>query len=193
MFCQNKFLSLHAQICLSVMESKYLIPVNGLAPGKTEFCWSVGKEFFEEFGNTEVLDADFIVRAEAEKSEGCVRIDCRAEGTVTVSCDRCLSDLVIGIEPHISLNVRHEGSEVADTDDEREEIILGEDEAFLDMAQIIYDYACLSLPMHRVHADRECDSSVADLIGGGEPVRTEEDKTGESPFAVLKGMFDKMN
>lgn len=170
------------------MESIYVIPVNGLAPGKTDFRWSVGKEFFEKFGNTEITGADLSVRAVAEKSGSHVRIDCDIEGILTVPCDRCLSDLDLHITPHVCLSVKHEGEETAE-EDGREVISLAPDDAFLDMSQVIYDYACLSLPMHRVHDEDGCDRSVADHIGIAD---RDEDRGREedgSPFAVLKGMF----
>ena len=173
------------------MESIYVIPVNGLTPGRTEFEWSVGREFFEEFGNTEVTDADLSVKAVAEKSGSYVGIDCDVEGVLTVPCDRCLSDLKIHIAPHIRLSVKHEGAEMAE-DDGREIVSLAPDDAFLDMSQIIYDYACLALPMHRVHKEGECDSSVADHIGVAAKEETGSDADeGGSPFAVLRGMFDE--
>ena len=101
---------------MASMESIYVIPVNGLTPGRTEFEWSVGREFFEEFGNTEVTDADLSVKAVAEKSGSYVGIDCDVEGVLTVPCDRCLSDLKIHIAPHIRLSVKHEGVETAEDD-----------------------------------------------------------------------------
>ena len=171
------------------MENIYVIPVNGLASGRTEFEWSVGKEFFEEFGNTEVTEADLSVNVVAEKSGSQVLIDCNMDGVLTVPCDRCLSDLKVHISPHFSLSVKHSGDEASADKDGREVVILTRDDAFLDMSQVIYDYACLALPLHRVHKDGECDSSVADRIGAlpGE----EEDTPDEgSPFAMLKGMFD---
>ena len=176
---------------MASMESIYVIPVNGLTPGRTEFEWSVGREFFEEFGNTEVTDADLSVKAVAEKSGSYVGIDCDVEGVLTVPCDRCLSDLKIHIAPHIRLSVKHEGAETAE-DDGREIVSLALDDAFLDMSQIIYDYACLALPMHRVHKEGECDSSVADHIGVAAKEETGSDADeGGSPFAVLRGMFDE--
>ena len=170
------------------MENIYVIPVNGLASGRTEFEWSVGKEFFEEFGNTEVTEADLSVNVVAEKSGSQVLIDCDMDGVLTVPCDRCLSDLKVHISPHFSLSVKHSGDEASADKDGREVLILTRDDAFLDMSQVIYDYACLSIPLHKVHADGECDPEVTAHLG------TREDVPGEfvgeeNPFAALKDML----
>ena len=39
------------------MDNKFIIPINGLAAGENRFSWQAGKEFFEGYDNTEVIDA----------------------------------------------------------------------------------------------------------------------------------------
>lgn len=170
------------------MENKYLIPVNGLAPGKTEYAWSVGKEFFEEFDNTEVLDADLLVKVVVEKSGRHIVFDCNISGVITVSCDRCLADLGIPVDTQAGFSVRYEGQD-SGAEAEREVISLSENDAELDLRQIIYDYACLALPMQRVHPEGECDPEVTKYIGGQRTVSS-DDGVEVSPFATLNGMFD---
>ena len=43
-----------------------IIPLNGLPAGKTRFSWQAGKEFFAEFDNSDILDADLSVEAIVE-------------------------------------------------------------------------------------------------------------------------------
>ena len=50
------------------MGENFFIPLRGLANGQTDFSWKTGKEFFESFENTEVLDAELDVSVVAEKS-----------------------------------------------------------------------------------------------------------------------------
>ena len=114
-----------------------------------------------------------------------VPVNCDMKGFLTVACDRCLSDLKIPIEPHIRLSVKYEGQELPADDNEREVISLPSDDADLDLSQIIYDYACLAIPMHRVHPEGECDSVMTGYIGKNDRA----DDT-SSPFDSLKGMFD---
>ena len=49
------------------MDVKLEIPLNGLTCGQTRFCWQVGKEFFESFGNSEIFDAALEVEALVSK------------------------------------------------------------------------------------------------------------------------------
>ena len=68
-------------------------------------------------------------------------------------------------------------------------IFVKEDEAELDMSQIIYDYACLALPMQRVHEDGECDPEAMKYYGGPSEDEDQEQEEGTSPFAALKDIF----
>lgn len=172
-------------------DSLFLIPLNGLAQGRTVRGLRVGKEFFESFDNAEILDAELDVTIETEKSGSYTGIDCRICGNVTVPCDRCLDPLVIPLDAEAKLSVKfgagEDGKEDDDMQDDREIIWLPEDEAELDMAQIIYDYVCLSLPAVRFHPEGGCNADVLRHLGGESADRDTDE--GGSPFSVLKGLF----
>ena len=64
MIYQKICLPLHAQIYLGNMErNDFLIPLNGLASGKTVYRWTAGREFFDGFGNSDILDASLEIAA----------------------------------------------------------------------------------------------------------------------------------
>jgi len=183
---------LRAQIYLWVgMNDKFTIPLNGLAVGKSEFFQHAGKEFFESFGNDEILDADLRIRILVEKSGRYIGVDCDMEGQVTVECDRCLDMLEMPVDARVRLSVKFGDEDVSqvDQDGEREVIFVKEDDAELDMDQIVYDYACLALPMQRTHAPGECNPDAMKYFN----VTEGDDSSGESgdanPFAALKDMF----
>ena len=168
-------------------KTDFLIPLNGLAAGKTLYRWTAGKEFFEEFENSDILDAALAVEAEAEKSGHYIGVDFHISGDLTVECDRCLGDLVIPVDSVGRLSVKF-GDEAGGTfqaeEDGHEVVVVPEVESDLDLRQIIYDYACLALPMSRVHAERECDPEVISRLGCRQA--PEESENTVSPFAVLK-------
>lgn len=185
------------QIYLLDMIEELKIPLNGLSAGKKQYSWHVGKEFFAEFGDTGVLDADVRADVTIEKSGSYTGLDCQLEGTLTVPCDRCLEDLVLPVSELVRMSVKFgpepvENQAVLGEEGERETIYLPEDEAVLDMAQIIYDYSMLALPLQRVHAEGECNPDTVRWLSGeadavGQAGTAEE---GNNPFAALKGLFD---
>ena len=171
------------------MNNGFIIPLNGLATGKNEFSWKVGKEFFENFGNSEILDAEIDVQVTVEKSGRYVGVDCEAFGDVVVECDRCLDELELPVEVEILLSVKYGEEESSEEPHpgEREVIFVPETEAELDMSQIIYDYVCLSLPLQRVHDEGECNPEAIRHLNA-EVVATDKDEA-NNPFASLKSLL----
>ena len=179
------------------MTEEFIIPLNGLKPGKTVFSWHVGADFFREFGNEDILDANLEVRTTVEKSGTYIGIDCNINGMLTVPCDRCMDDVSLPVTSDARLSVKF-GSEPTAADeivvsDEREVVYLPEDEAEMDMSQIIYDFAYLSLPMQRVHKNGECNPNALKYLSsaGGKYSEKTDTSSGNNPFAVLKGLMDE--
>jgi len=134
--------------------------LNGLAAAQTTFEWSAGGEFFESFGNPDVLGAELHVSVRAQKSGSFTGIECRAFGTVTVPCDRCFDPLDLAFDCSFALSVKF-GPEFGRTDaEDREIVMLPYGEADLDLAQFVYDYVWTSLPMQRVHPEGECNEEA---------------------------------
>ncbi len=182
---------MRAQFYLRVsMDDKFIIPLNGLAVGKNEFRWQAGKEFFEAFENTEILDAELDVSVIVEKSGRYFGVDCEIDGSVTVTCDRCMEDLEIPVGTDIMLSVKFGNEETSENhqEGEREIVFVPEGDAEYDMSQIIYDYVCLALPMQRLHEEGECNPEAMKYLSGREDVDTEAIEK-NNPFAALKGMI----
>ena len=134
-----------------IIEKNYLtlqpfeIPLKVLREGSNHFEWSVGKEFFEAFGNEEILAAELQVEATVYNHNYDFEVESKIDGSVTVACDRCLDPLEIPV--HTSF-----------TDDE-----LTAEQA-LDLSQDVYDYVCTALPMIRVHPEDECNQEVTKYL-----------------------------
>lgn len=178
------------------MENFLLVALNGLPSGKTVFEGRLGKEFFVEFGNAEILDADVRTTVTVDKSGSYIGIDIVLEGNVTVECDRCLEDLVLPVSRTVLLEVKFgEGQTQEQQDGEREVLYLSQDNTELDLSQTAYDYVCLSLPLQRHHGEGECNpEALKHLCGfgndGGTPASSPENSS-DSPFAALKGLFSE--
>ncbi len=182
---------MRAQFYLRVsMDDKFIIPLNGLAAGKNEFSWQAGKEFFEAFENTEILDAELDVSVIVEKSGRYFGVDCEIDGSVTVTCDRCLEDLEMPVGTDVMLSVKFGDEETSEDhqEGEREIIFVPEGDADFDMSQIIYDYVCLALPMQRHHEDGGCNPETMKYLAEGNPVGAEV-KEENNPFAALKDLM----
>ena len=173
------------------MNENFIIPLNGLTAGKNEFFLHAGKEFFDSFENEEIFDADLQIRILVEKSGRYIGVDCDIEGYLTVECDRCLDMVEMPIDEQVRLSVKfgeQEDSEMSQ-DAEREVIFVKNDDAQLDMSQIVYDYSCLALPMQRTHEDGECNPDAMKYYGTSEASDVQSEDETLNPFATLKNMF----
>ena len=173
------------------MNENFIIPLNGLTAGKNEFFLHAGKEFFDSFENEEIFDADLQIRILVEKSGRYIGVDCDIEGYLTVECDRCLDMVEMPIDEQVRLSVKfgeQEDSEMSQ-DAEREVIFVKTDDAQLDMSQIVYDYACLALPMQRTHEEGDCNPDTMKYYSNAESDEIVSDDEAVNPFASLKDMF----
>ena len=122
--------------------------------GKT-FEYEIGNDFFAEIGG--LVQRGNIHTTVVCLSAGSVyKFRIHSIGTVIVPCDRCLSDLELRIETADDLNVKL-GSEYADDGDC---VIVPESEGYLDLAQFIYEFIALSMPMTCCHEPGKCDDAM---------------------------------
>lgn len=175
------------------MNEAFTVPVNGLAQGRTDFRWNAGKEFFAKFENPEILDADLVVDVAVEKTGRDVGMDCRMEGSVTVPCDRCLDELRLPVSAGFKLSVEfgpEPAGETSGMDGDCEIVRLGERDPVLDLGQIVYDYACLSLPARKVHKAGGCNPAAMKYLDS-EKMQEQTGSETLTPFASLKELMEK--
>lgn len=133
----------------------YVIPFKGLAVGSYVFEWVVDGSFFAAYEMSEISDARVNVRVTLLKHTHFLELDFFLDGWVEVSCDRCLDSLTIDIvsTPRLYVQFGKDGGE--EESDESDIVVLAYGEEQMDVAQYIYEYAHLSLPVRRVHGDDE--------------------------------------
>ena len=183
---------MRAQICLRVaMDNEFIIPLNGLTAGENRFFWKAGKEFFEGYENTEVLDAQLDIEVSAEKSGRYIGVDCDIHGWLVVECDRCLEDLNMPIDVTVRLSVKFGEADSSEEiqEGEREVMFIPVDNTELDMSQIVYDYVCTSLPIQRVHEEGGCNPEAMRYFGVAGKADAFDEAEVDNPFAALKDMF----
>ena len=123
----------------------FVVNLNDLGRGVSRLSLSAGKEFFESFGNQEILDADIKVQASVNNRGVSVDVEAEISGTVTVLCDRCLEPLEIPVETGFEETYAPEGAE-------------------LDFSQEVYDFVCLALPLQRVHEEGKCNPETTKFL-----------------------------
>ena len=123
----------------------FVAQLRTLRTGTSEFVWKAGRQFFEEFGDSDILDADITVTALVSNHGLTIGVKAAIAGSVTVPCDRCLENLVIPVDTSF------------------EETYTPESDV-LDISQEVYDYVLTFLPMVRVHPEGECNGETTKYL-----------------------------
>ncbi len=144
-------------------KSQYKIQFGGLSIGEHQFEFDVTDKFFEQFSESEITEANIQVKANLVKQNSLMHIAFDFEGTVKLSCDRCLIDYNCPVSGKEKLVIKH-----GNPDESNDEIIVlkeGLDE--VNFAQYLYEYIVLSIPSRKVPCededldiDVECDEET---------------------------------
>ncbi len=145
---------------------------SGLKSGRYSYDFDLDKGFFERFENEELCDGKVHIAAVFEKTERVMMFNFELKGEVTTRCDRCLGELKVPIEGHESLNVRLSDTEKSDDENVA---ILPEGSFEIDLAQWLYEYVAVRIPMQHVHPEGECDKEVVSYISDEEQVPENDD------------------
>lgn len=185
-------LSLSRTPCIMDRLSKYSIPFAGLATGSHQFDYEIDEQFFEAFGNSEISNAHVHVGLDFNKSESVLTLSFKINGTVKLICDRCteLFDFPVTTNELLLIRFGEEGSSIND-----DIIVIGYGEHQINIAQHIYDYLCLQIPMKVVHADDEngnstCNQEVLKLISDREKL---DKKSADPRWDVLTSLSKRKN
>lgn len=141
--------------------SQYTLPFSGLSEGKHQFEFSINDRFFAEFENSEVEKGELEIHVELEKRSTYLALTFSINGKVELICDRCLENFMHPLESQRKLLVKFSEKPV---EDEAEMIFLHPTAFQVDIAQFIYEFVILSLPIRRIHPDDENGESLCDPV-----------------------------
>jgi len=129
----------------------YTISFKGLSLGSHVFDWVLDGSFFALYEMSEIGNASIDVQLTLVKHSRFFELNFVLDGWAEVSCDRCLDPLKLEIRSEPRMFVRFDEHASEDDSDDDDVIVLPYGEDQLDVAQYLYEYAHLSLPIRRVH------------------------------------------
>lgn len=136
----------------------YKIDLKSVAHSVEEHHYSLTDRFFADIDAPDVHRGKLECRVVVHKlgHEG-FEISYYTEGTVVVTCDRCLGDMDQPIEAEGHTKVKF-GDEYSDENDEL--ITVPERDGEIDMGWLIYESIVLAIPIKHVHTPGECDPAM---------------------------------
>lgn len=168
---------------------EYTIPFKGLKEGIYNYPFEIGNEFFENFKGSEVKEGKAKVNIQLDRKPSFLILTFNIEGTVSVICDRCLEyfDQLIKTNQQLIIKFTNEQYEKGD-----DVIFLPPASYQINVAQYIYEFIILAIPIQRVHPTDENGKSSCnpEMIHKLEQYLTEGDESDDSPWNKLKNLFD---
>lgn len=169
--------------------SFYTIAFKGLSQGKHEFDYEIDDRFFAEFEGSLVDDGKVNVHLTLEKQSALLVLWFDIKGTVQVQCDRCLELYDQPIKSKERIFVKFGEKEFTEGDDV---IWVDTNDYQINVAQLIYEFIGLAIPIKKVHPKDENGNSTCNpaMIEKLSKYVIKEDKGDNPVWNDLKKLLD---
>ena len=128
--------------------SAYNIAFKGLALGTHEFDFQIDKKFFDHFDGGIADDGDIQAKVVLEKQSALMVLWFHVSGTVKIQCDRCLELYNQPVKSENKVFIKYGEDNFEDGDDV---IWVSVNEHQVNVAQMIYDFIILAIPIRQIH------------------------------------------
>lgn len=135
----------------------YTIDLKRILTHAEEFNYRLDDDFFAALEAGEVQGGQVAAHLRVEPRAGRHVLSFSLEGTVRLTCDRCLDEMDYPVAVTRELTVKF-GPEFSDEGDDL--VIVSEAEGRIDVAWYLYEFIALSLPMQHMHAEGECNEEM---------------------------------
>ena len=133
------------------------IPFTGLKLGSHQYQFEIDKAFFDQFEFSELSEAHFKVNLSLEKQSTMLILHFDLSGEVNTICDTCGENLVLPVSFKDRIIVKFGDEDI----EQSEEIwVIPHFEHKINVAELIYEFAHLAMPVRRVHPEGECDDEA---------------------------------
>jgi|ERR1043166_7512703 uncharacterized metal-binding protein YceD (DUF177 family) len=131
---------------------EYEIAFVGLKPGIHEFNYGITDEFFESFQQQDFSNCNANVKLTLDKKNGFMQLAFEIGGRLEVICDRCNGKLPLELweEFNIVIKLVEDPELMNEQEDDPDVYYVSRNESHIDVANWIYEFINLSIPMQKV-------------------------------------------
>jgi uncharacterized metal-binding protein YceD (DUF177 family) len=165
---------------------QFSIPFSGLGDGVHEFDFQVDTSFFTAFEASPIKTAAIKNHLIFDKRSDMMVLTFENKGTINTTCDRCLEEFDLPIDDTQSLIFKFSD----DVSDNPDVVHLEKGTKTLNVAEYIYEFIILAIPMIKTHdlADEDCDEEMLDYL---DPI--EDENTNDEPENPIWGALKNFN
>jgi uncharacterized metal-binding protein YceD (DUF177 family) len=171
---------------------EFEIPFVGLKPGIHEYNYEITDRFFEAFQQQDFHHCKANVKLSLDKKTGFMLLKFEIGGSLEVICDRCNNKLPLELwdEFNITVKMVEEPELMNDQEDDPDVYYISRGESHVDVANWIYEFINLSIPMQKVCSYEKmdgphCNATALDVLKKMEP---EDEKKETEGNPIWKGL-----
>ena len=138
----------------------YKVELKEMREDSCRYTYELDDAFFEAIEAPEIQKGHLHVTLDVRKGIDVYHLSFHTEGVVTVPCDRCLDDMDIDVMTDDRLDVKLG----ADYQDGETCVTVPEEDGYIDVAWLLYEFIELSLPMTHTHAPGECNPQMMGVL-----------------------------
>lgn len=162
----------------------------GLKPGIHEYAYTISDRFFERFQQQDFRNCKANVRLQLDKKNGFMLLKFEIGGVLEVTCDRCNNNLPLELWDEFNITVKMvENPDIMNgQEDDPDVYYIDRGESHIDVADWIYEFINLSIPMQKSCGLEKmdgphCNRAALDLL---KKMESEETEKKENP--IWKGL-----
>lgn len=158
----------------------FVLPLSGLYQGVHHYSFELDRDFFANFEQSPVEIADIKLDLILDKQSDFISLDFQLKGTIDTNCDRCLADIHLPVENNYLVLLKPEAKN--DAEEKEEDVVyIDPDTEKYDISPIVYEVACLSIPLTKIYDcesedPKPCDEAVLNRIEEKSP-ESDSDET----------------
>jgi uncharacterized metal-binding protein YceD (DUF177 family) len=150
---------------------EYDIAFVGLKPGLHEYHYEVDDKFFQDYKQTDFSNCHVKIKLTLEKNTSFMMLKFEVGGNVDVVCDRCGNNLGMELWDEFNMVVKlvENPDEMNETEEDPDIYYISRTESHLHVADWIYEFVSLSIPMQRRCKEEEiggpqCNKEVLEML-----------------------------
>ncbi|MBL7742118.1 MAG: DUF177 domain-containing protein [Chitinophagaceae bacterium] len=162
----------------------------GLKPGIHNYEYEIGDKFFEAFQQQDFFHCKAHVKLALDKKSSFMLLKFEIGGSLDVTCDRCNNNLPLELWDEFNITVKMvEEPELMNSREEDPDVYyISNGESHIDVANWIYEFINLSIPMQRSCSYEKmdgpyCNKSAMDVL---KKMSTPKEEKKENP--IWKGL-----
>lgn len=168
---------------------QFEIDLKSLKEEETSLMWTLDDGFFGMLEDAQLQGGSLHVSGSIRKAVGFFELLLHTEGTVRVTCDRCLDTMDQPIAADLRLVVKL-GPEYLEED---EVVTVDESKGVLQTAWFIYESIALAVPIQHVHQPGDCNDAMMRVLKEHSAARSSDADANESidpRWEALRGLLD---